>query len=573
MFMSNSGFPWYKFYDEGVIPEGYCNADTLCEIFDKSVREFLDRPAISYDGIDLSYEKLGKTVERMAAKLQKHGLEPGERVAIMLPNIPQMVLALFAVLKAGGVFVMVNPAYMGRELLLQLNDARVKFMICLDSFWPKISAMQKEMPVEKYFITGPADWLPFPKNYIYKIKNMATLRKLEIKYNKKSVFPWSDLLEAGNGLTKHDINAETIAALQYTGGTTGESKGVMLTHHNLCVNVYQILNHLTPQVVKLRHVSPATLPFFHVYGLLVSLLTPITLGGLIIPFARFAPHELLRCMHDRKATLFGGSPSMFMALLRAKEIKNYDLSSLKFCICGSAPIPVEHLKQFKELTGVDICEGYGLTEASPVTHINPVIGLKKPGSIGIPIPGTEAKIVDMEVGTVEVPNGKAGELVIKGPQVMRGYWHKPDDTASTLRNGWLYTGDIAIMDDDGYFFIVDRKKDMAIVGGYNVYPREIDEVLHEHPKIKEAVSVGIPHPSKGEVIKAYIVPEDGVELEKAEVLAYCRERLAQFKIPRQIEFRDDLPRTMVGKVLRRILRAEELEKRLERGLDNFSGEN
>lgn len=567
--MNSSSFPWYKFYDKGVIPEGYCDVDNLCELFDNAVCEYAQRVAISYAGLDMTFEKLGVVVERMAAKLQKHGLKPGDRVSIMLPNLPQMVLALFAVVKAGGVFVMVNPAYMGRELSFQLNDAGVDMMICLDSFWPKISALRNELPVKKYFITGPADWLPFPKNYIYRIKNMAETRKLEIRYDKQTIFPWSDLLENGNKLVKPKASAETVAALQYTGGTTGESKGVMLTHYNFCVNTYQLINHLTPAIAKERHVAPATLPYFHVYGLLVSLFTPIALGAVIIPFPRFAPHELLKCINDKKATIFGGSPSMFMSLMRAKEIKNCDLSSLKFCICGSAPIPVEHLKQFTETTGVEICEGYGLTEASPVTHINPVMGLKKPGSIGIPLPGTDAKIVDMEVGTVEVPNGKAGELIVKGPQVMKGYWQKPDDTASTLRNGWLYTGDIAIMDDDGYFFIVDRKKDMAIVGGYNVYPREIDEVLHEHPKIKEAVSVGIPHPSKGEVIKAYIVPEDGIKLGKAEVLAYCRERLAQFKVPRQIEFRSALPRTMVGKVLRRVLRAEEIEKQETRKDGSF----
>ncbi len=558
--MQNTEFPWLKFYDADVIPEARCEAESLCEMFDRSVREYADRTAISFSGMEMSYARLGEVVNSMAAALQRHGLKPGDRVAIMLPNIPQMILSLFAVLKAGGAFVMINPVYMERELSFSLNDSEAEIMISMDSLWPKINAARGELAVKKFFITNACDWLPFPQKYFYRFRNRVEIRQYNVKYDNKAVFHWADLMHCKDAPAAPEIKGETLAALQYTGGTTGESKGVMLSHYNFCVNVYQLINFLTPKLAKQRHVFPATLPYFHVYGLLVSLFAPIALGAKIIPFPRFAPHELLRCMHEERATIFGGSPSMFMALLKTREIKDCDLSSLVFCICGSAPIPVEHLKQFKQVTGISICEGYGLTEASPITHLNPVNGLHKPGSIGVPLPGTEAKIVDMELGAVEVPANKAGELVIRGPQVMQGYWRRPDENANTLRNGWLYTGDIATMDDDGYFFIVDRKKDMAIVGGYNVYPREIDEVLHEHPKIREAVAVGIPHSSKGEIIKAYIVPEDGVTLTKAEVLAYCRERLAQFKVPRQIEFRNALPRTMVGKVLRRELRAEEMKK-------------
>lgn len=558
--MENTNAPWLKFYDEGVVQNGYCNANVVTDLLDNSAAAHPDRVAISFADNDTSYAKLKLLSERIAASLKKHGLSPGGRVGIMMPNLPQLIMAVFGVLKAGGVFVMINPAYMGRELLQQINDAQIEIMICHDVLWPKIEPLRSEVPVKKFFFTSLYDVYPFPKNYIAKFKNLRETKVLNIKYDKKTVFPWSALLAEKTGISTPATSPDDLAALQYTGGTTGESKGVMLTHHNLCVNVYQLINMLTPKITDRDHVFPSVLPYFHVYGLTMCLFIPIGMGATIIPFHRFAPHELLECMHTRKATIFGGSPSMYIALMRLKEIKTYDLSSLKFCICGSAPIPVEYLKQFKQITGVEICEGYGLTEAAPITHLNPVLGLHKPGSIGVPLPGTEAKIVDMEVGTVEVPNGKAGELIIKGPQVMKGYWNRDDDTASTVRNGWLYTGDIAIMDDDGYFFIVDRKKDMAIVGGYNVYPREIDEVLHEHPKVKEAVSVGIPHPSKGEMIKAYIVPQDGVTLTKQEITSYCRERLAQYKVPRQVEFRDELPRTMVGKVLRRVLRDEEAEK-------------
>ncbi len=562
--MEKSSFPWLKFYDPDVIPEGFCNTNIVVDMLDRSAAEHPENIAISFSGMEMPYAVLKQKTELMAASLKKHGLAPGGRVAIMLPNLPQLIMSVFAVLKAGGVFVMVNPAYTGRELVSLLSDAGADLLITMDTFWPRIDAIREDIPVKKFFLTGMPDVYTFPKNYIEKFKALRETRKLKIRYDKEYVFAWSDLFSEKIGISTPATSTDDIAALQYTGGTTGESKGVMLTHHNICVNVDQVINFMTPDLVKRKHMFPGVLPYFHVYGLTFSLFTPIALGATIVPFPRFAPHELLHCMAQQRATVFGGSPSMFIALMRQKEIKKCDLSSLVFNICGSAPIPVEYLKEFEELTGVDICEGYGLTEASPITHINPIKGLHKPGSIGVPLPGTDAKVVDMELGTVEVPNGKAGELIVKGPQVMKGYWNRPDDTASTVRNGWLYTGDIAIMDDDGYFFIVDRKKDMAIVGGYNVYPREIDEVLHGHPKIKEAVSVGIPHPSKGEVMKAYVVLEDGVSMDKNEVIAYCREHLAQYKVPRQIEFRDGLPRTMVGKVLRRVLQAEEIEKQQKR---------
>lgn len=554
--------PWLKFYDEGVSAEiPPCPVKVVTEILDNAAAKYPDRAAISFKGNEISYAKLKQSAEQIAAALKKHGLAPGSRVGIMLPNLPQTIMALFGVLKAGGIFVMINPTYTTREIALQVQDSDLDMLICLDLFWPKIEAMLSEVPVRKIFITSVPDALAFPKNYLAKLKLFKETRKLNLRFDHKTVFPWSELFSEKKGVSTPATSSDDLAALQYTGGTTGESKGVMLTHHNLCSNVYQIMDMIAPKSKNVSHqISPTILPYFHVYGMMVGVLIPVCLAGTIIPVPRYVPQDLLATLSKSRATLFGGAPAIFISLMHLKEIKEHDLSSLDFCISGSAPIPVEHMTAFKELTGLEICEGYGLTEASPITHLNPVCGKKKFGSIGLPLPSTMAKIVDMEVGTVEVPCGKAGELIIKGPQVMKGYWNRPDDTASTVRNGWLYTGDIALMDEDGYFYIVDRKKDMAIVGGFNVYPREIDEILHEHPKIKEAVSVGIPHPTKGEILKAYIVVKDGEQLEKHEVLAFCREKLAQYKVPRQIEFRADLPRTMVGKVLRRVLRDEEIAK-------------
>jgi long-chain acyl-CoA synthetase len=284
------------------------------------------------------------------------------------------------------------------------------------------------------------------------------------------------------------------------------------------------------------------------------------MGATLAPFPRFVPNEILKTIQKLKPTIFPSAPAVFSALLQQKNIEQHDISSIKYCISGSAPIPVETIEKFKRLTGAEIIEGYGLTEASPITHLNPLNGERKYGSIGLPFPDTDARIVDMEVGTIPLPPGKIGELTIRGPQIMKGYWNRPDETATALRNNWLYTGDIAYMDEQGYFYIVDRKKDLIISGGYNIYPREIDEVLYEHPKIQEAVTVGVPHKARGEIVKAFIVPESDVKLEKSEIIAFCREKMAGYKVPKKIEFREELPKTMVGKILRRALRDEEIKK-------------
>jgi long-chain acyl-CoA synthetase len=307
------------------------------------------------------------------------------------------------------------------------------------------------------------------------------------------------------------------------------------------------------------------LPFFHVYGLNTCLVLPTLYHAAVAPVTRFVPVELLACMKKLQATVLPGAPAMYISLLQQKHKDKNSLQSLSFCISGSAPMPVEMMRQFEEVfSDARISEGYGLSEASPITHINPARGLRKVGSIGVPLPGTEARIVDLEVGVLTLTPGKVGELVVRGPQVMPGFWKHPDESANALRNGWLYTGDVATMDEDGYFYIVDRKKDMFIVGGYNVSPRDIDEVLYQHPKVKEAVTVGVPHPSRGEVIKAYIIVKPGEQCDKSEIIRWCRDRLANYKVPRMVEFRDELPKTMVGKMLRRVLRAEEEEKQQQR---------
>ena len=333
----------------------------------------------------------------------------------------------------------------------------------------------------------------------------------------------------------------------------------MLSHANLGANVEQLnacLGFLRDD--RTVHVLVGVLPFFHVYGLTTCLLLPVRLRAVSVPVPRYAPAELLGIIEKNRGTILPGAPAIFISLLQQKgSPKQHLLSSLFCCISGSAPMPEGVLRHYEQELGVKIIEGYGLSEASPVTHLTPLQGLRKVGSIGIPLPDTEARIVDMELGVVPLPPGKVGELILRGPQVMAGYWNNPDETAGALRNGWLYTGDIAVMDEEGYFRIVDRKKDMIVVGGYNVAPREIDEVLFDHPKVQEAVAVGVPHPSRGEIIKAYIVLRPGETANPAEITAWCRQRLANYKIPRQVEFRRELPKTLMGKTLRSALRAEE----------------
>ncbi len=559
--------PWLKHYDAGVPAHITYKKQALYASLDASAAKHPKRTAFIFKNNHISYEKLLELSEIMAANLRREGLKPGERVSIMLPNLPQTVIAFWGVLKAGGVVVMTNPLYMESELVHQLSDSGAKFLITLDKLWPRLEELQDRVPVEKYFITTLSESLKFPLTLLLRLKSLREKNKVKPPFDQKRILPWKNLLTGKERLSQPvDDPENTLALLQYTGGTTGEAKGVMLSHFNLTANLQQISAVLNPTPSGKKDIFIAVLPYFHVYGLTTALFLPVHLSSTTILFPRFDPLELLQGIAKYKPTIFPGAPSIYIAILQQRDLAKYDMHSIDYCISGSAPMPLEYLKQVYELSGASIAEGFGLTEASPVTHLTPLHGTNKHGSIGLPLPDTMAQIVDMEVGSIPVPVGKTGELVIKGPQVMSGYWNHPDDTASSLRNGWLYTGDIAYMDEDGYFYIVDRKKDMVLIGGYNVYPREIDEVLHQHPKVLDAVSVGIPHPTRGEAIKAYIVLKPGVTMEKHEILKFCRQQLANYKVPREVEFRDSLPKTMVGKTLRRALRAEEEAKLRAAGL-------
>lgn len=375
----------------------------------------------------------------------------------------------------------------------------------------------------------------------------------------EGIFSFKELIAASPNIAVYEeVDAENdLALLQYTGGTTGLSKGVMLTHYNLLANAVQI-NNWFYRAVPGEEVFLAALPFFHVFGMTVLMNQSVSIAGKLVIVPKFDVDLVLKTITKMRPTLFPGAPTMYISLINHAKIEDYDLSSINVCVSGSAALPLEVQERFEQLSGGRLIEGYGLTESSPVAHVNPIWEKRKLGSIGIPVPDTDAKIVD-PVTAEELPVGEIGELIIKGPQVMKGYWNRDEETRQTLRDGWLFTGDMGTMDEDGYFFIVDRKKDMIIASGFNIYPREIEEVLYEHPHVKEAIVAGVPDPYRGETVKAFIVPREGAPISKEELNKWCRERLAAYKVPRMYEFRDSLPKTLVGKVLRRRLLEEEME--------------
>ncbi|CAI3221477.1 Long-chain-fatty-acid--CoA ligase (EC [Desulfovibrio diazotrophicus] len=556
--------PWFDHYDAFVPHTASVWNKPLYAMLDEAAEKYPNRYALIFQNTRITYKKLRERAELFAGALRRMGVRSGQRVAIMLPNLPQTMIAFWGVIKAGAVVVMTNPLYMEKEIVANMQDSGAEHMILLDMLWPRIDALRDRLPLRNFIVTSAADSLSFPLNWLYKLKKRRS-NKAPIPYDNKNVFAWQSFCKGARRYAAPiaDPQRDPIM-LQYTGGTTGLPKGVVLTHANLGTNCRQVLNIINVRP-ETHHTFISLLPFFHVYGLTTGLIIPMALASTTLPLPRYVPQDVLRLIDKRKPTIFPGAPSVYISLLQQKKLNKFDLGSIQICVSGSAPLPREIFRRFQEATGAAILEGYGLTEASPITHINP---LGKQGqranSIGMPVPGTDARIVDMEGGSLTLPPGKMGELVVQGPQVMHGYWRRPDETASALRNGWLYTGDLASMDEDGYFYILDRKKDMVLVGGYNVYPREVDEVLLEHPKVLEAVSVGIGDDLRGEVLKAYVVPRQGETLTKADIIAWCRQKLANYKVPRLVEFRESLPKTIVGKVLRRALREEEEQKRAQR---------
>lgn len=556
---SYSERPWTKFYEAGVPPSLTYPDLTLGNMLAQTVLKYPDHTALLFFGKKISYSELDALTNRFAHALSGLGIKKGDRVALMLPNIPQMVIAYYGTLRLGAIAVATNPLYHEHELEVQLKDSGAETLVAVDMFYPVISPVLPKTSVKHLVLCGIKDYLPFPLNLLYPIKAKMEKQWVSVK-RVPPIYDFVSLLnEAKATPLSADVSPDDVAIFQYTGGTTGIPKGAVLTHRNLVVNAVHNKAWLT-QGKEGEERLLAVIPFFHVYGMTTAMNLGVLLGAELILLPKFHTKEVLETINKHRPTIFPGIQAMYLAIGNYPKIEKYDLTSIKAAISGAGPLMHEVQERFEHLTKSRIVEGYGLSEASPVTHCNPILGKRKIGSIGLPFPDMDAKIVDLETGEKELPVGETGELVVKGPQVMKSYWNKPDETAHALRNGWLHTGDIAKMDEEGFFFIVDRIKDMIKTVGENVYPREVEEVLFTHPKVKDAVVIGLPQEFMGEKIKAYVILKEGMSATPDEIIQYCREQLSKFKVPKEVEFRDQLPKTLVGKVLRRVLRDEEMKK-------------
>ncbi|WP_139491568.1 long-chain-fatty-acid--CoA ligase [Brevibacillus dissolubilis] len=553
--------PWFAFYPEEIPTSLEYPRVPLTHFLVESANKYPSNNVLYFMGKRITYSELLGLSYQFANALIKRGVKKGDRVAIMLPNSPQAVIAYYGTLFAGAVAVMTNPLYTERELSHQLGDSGTETIVTLDILYNRVMAVKSNTSLKNVFVTSVRDYLPFIKKLLFPLAQRNQPKPPEITYG-NGVERFVDVVnQSPSTPVSVEIDPETdLALLQYTGGTTGLAKGVMLTHMNLVANAIQCRTTMYKLKDGQERILGA-LPFFHVYGMTTVMNCGIVMAGEIILIPRPEPKALLETIHKMRITMFPGAPTMYIMLINHPDLQKYDLSSIEACVSGSAPLPLEVQERFEALTGGKLVEGYGLTESSPVTHSNPFWGKRVSGSIGLPWPDTDSKIVDPATGD-EMPPGQVGELAVRGPQVMSGYWNRPEDTAAVLQNGWLLTGDIATMDENGYFYIVDRKKDMIIAGGYNIYPREVEEVLFEHPGIVEAAVVGVPDPYRGETVKAYIVAKKGQTLTQDELNTFCRQRLASYKVPRKYEFRDELPKTTVGKVLRRQLQ-DEAKKQIE----------
>ncbi|HEX2914188.1 MAG TPA: long-chain fatty acid--CoA ligase [Chloroflexia bacterium] len=566
--------PWLRFYSPNVPLEPEINDDTLPDLLVKSVRQFPDHVALTFFGNRLTYRELDTAVCQFANGLWELGIRPGERVALLLPNCPQFVIAYYGALRIGAIVIPCNPLYTGRELEQQIRDSGASVLVTL-TFSFKVAKTVCETLGLKHLIVGNIkDYFPPALQLAFTVaKEKKEGHRAEVSGN--GVYKWSEFLAAQaykDKVPQVEVKADDVALLQYTGGTTGIPKGAMLTHRNLVTNARMCWDWIGGGDMG-RDITLAAIPFFHVYGMTTALNLSVMVGGDLVMVPRFTPLDVLKAIQRYRPTLFPGVPAMYIALLNHPQVTKFDLSSVEACLSGAAPLPMEVAHRFEKLTGAKLIEGYGMTESSPVSHANPVFGRRKEGSIGLPFPGIRAKIVDLDTGETDLPPGEVGELVLSGPTIMQGYYNRPGETVNALRAGWLYTGDIARMDEEGYFYIVDRKKDMILSNGFNVYPRDVEEILYQHPAVREAVVIGAPNERGDDTVKAFIVLQEEQRATAEEIIAFCRERLARYKAPRAVEFRTELPKSMIGKHLRRVLVEEERNRLAAKQLEAAPAEN
>jgi long-chain acyl-CoA synthetase len=550
---------WEAAYDPGV-PRHLVYPDlSLHALLERTARERPNAVATVFGGavgrrcIDsvLTYRQLDELANRFAAGLQRLGIRKGDRVALVLPNCPQFVYCFFGALKAGAVVVPTNPLYTVRELHGQLADSGARAVVVLSRLYPQVAEAATGTDVQNIVVTNVKEHFPPTLRLLFSaVRERKEGHRVDIRGDTRAVWLPS-LLASGGSPQPVTVAPSDLAILQYTGGTTGVPKGAMLSHRALVANVHQCRAWHT--TIREADRILAVMPFFHVYGLTVVMNLAVLAGMTMVLIPRPDLRHIFLAIEKHRPRFFPGAPRIYVLLNESSDMARYDLRSIESFLSGSAPLPVEVMRRFEKLTGGKVMEGYGLTEAAPVTHSNPREGTRKPGSVGIPMPDVECKVVDLETGTREVEPGDPGELCVRGPNLMDGYWQRPDETALVLRDGWLHTGDVVRMDEDGYFFVVDRIKEMIIVSGFKVYPREVDEVLYAHPAVLEAAAVGVPHPSKGEVVKAFVVLRPGMTATAQEIVDHCRANLTPYKVPVEVAFRDALPKTLIGKVLRRQL--------------------
>jgi long-chain acyl-CoA synthetase len=527
---------WLAHYPDSISKEIEIPEKSLPDMLQETAANFPDKYALSFYGRKMTYKELLGAAAAFAGALQKSGVKKGDRVAIMLPNCPQFVISYYGILSAGAIVTQINPMLVERELDYILNDSGTETIVVLDALYPKVKNIQANTRVKTVIAVSLQ---PSGQDIGADFTFEGLMKDLASPCHPVKIDP------------EHDV-----AVLQYTGGTTGRSKGAMLTHRNIFANVLQSYEFFKEAMDIGQERYLTVIPLFHVFGMTSCMNLSIFTASESIMLPRFELDEVLSTIKQEQPTIFPGVPTMYVGITNHPYAEQYGINSIRVCNSGSAPMPVELLKEFERKTGSKILEGYGLSEASPTTHCNPQFAERKAGSVGIGLPSTEYKIVDLGEGSREVPAGELGEVIIKGPQVMKGYWNMPEETANTLRNGWLHTGDIGRMDEEGYLYIVDRKKDMIIASGYNIYPRDVEEVIYEHPAVQEAVVIGVPDPYRGETVKAVIVLKAGKSASEEEIRQYCRENMAAYRVPSVVEFRGELPKTAVGKILRRALRDE-----------------
>jgi len=560
-------YQWLKHYPKDVQWDQKFAPTALYELLDQAVAKYGSRPCTNFLGKVLTYREIGAMADRAAAGLQKLGVKKGTKVGLFMPNCPTFIVYYFATLKAGGTVVNYNPLYTLEELAFQIKDSETELMVTLDLklLFDKVEGLMQRGSLKRTIVASFPALLPGAKSVLFKLfkgKELAHPGKSAVAAN---VIADADVRKNDGKYQKPAIDPQNdVAVLQYTGGTTGTPKGAMLTHANVSINCQQgaaWATNLTPGQER----TLAALPFFHVFAMTAVMNFAVSQGAELIIMPRFALDDAMKLIDKSKPTVMPGVPTMYIAMLGHPKLKSFDLSSLKFCLSGGAPLPVEVKQKFERLTGCKLVEGYGLSEASPSVTCNPLEGPVKEGSIGQPLPGTIVSLRDLADPTKEVPQGEKGEICINGPQVMKGYWNKPEETANQFIGGYLRTGDVGVMDEEGFIFIVDRIKDLIICSGYNVYPRRIEEAIYEHPAVEEVTVIGIKDEYRGEAPKAFIKLKAGAAATAEDIKKHLEVKISKIEMPAEIEFRDALPKTMIGKLSKKELKAEEAQRQKSKG--------